>query len=54
MTHYHYISKTKRQNAYQIVEFSYGFAVLCNGKRIGLCLTEDDAERIIRRAKRGR
>ncbi len=44
----------KRQHTYQIVEFSYGFAVLCDGKRIGLCETEDDAERIVRRAKRSR
>ena len=46
------VSSKSAKNVVTIVEFSFGFAVVCNGERIGLCADEDDAKRIARRAKR--
>jgi hypothetical protein len=42
----------KRKNDIRIVEFAFGFIVVKNGERIAIVATEDDAERVARKAAR--
>lgn len=41
-----------KKNVFEIVEFTYGFIVVKNGKRIAIVETEDDAERVVRKGSR--
>ena len=42
----------KNTKRFEIVEFAYGFIVIENGKRIAITATEDDAERVVRDARK--
>jgi len=52
--------KTERQRenmkrkGYEKIEFTYGFAVLYNGKRIALCADEDAADAVIASGKKSK